>query len=234
VRCCGKILCAGCGIQGTKLTRYGKAVEGKCPNCRARIAFTDLIFINGNFDLDSIITDTPEYKQDIKRVENVKINNTKLSVLMNIINNKPDARQKKNVVIAGMLEGINELPEAPVDKRKIIVFSKFEESLNSLETQLKTANVCFRRLGGTSAQIHATATEFQDTNNIKVLLINGEKYASGLNLQSSTDLVFMHKIVDRNIEAQIIGRIQRLGRQYKAHIHYILYEDEVAHMQYAN
>ena len=132
-----------------------------------------------------------------------------------------------------MIEGIKELPEAPNEHRKTIIFSKFDESLNNIEKKMKEADINYKRLGGTSAQIHKIATEFQDSyDGVNVLLINGEKYASGLNLQSATDLVFMHKIMDRNIESQIIGRIQRLGRVYKAHVHYILYEDEIGHMNF--
>ena len=103
-----------------------------------------------------------------------------------------------------------------------------------MEEKMKGLKIQYKRLGGTAAQIHEVATEFQDSyEGTNVLLINGEKYASGLNLQTATDLVFMHKIMDRNIESQIIGRIQRLGRKYKAHVHYILYDDEIGYMNFA-
>jgi SNF2 family DNA or RNA helicase len=160
---------------------------------------------------------------------------TKFDILRKIIlgENLPN-KQKKNVTIKGMLEGIKELPEAPKEHRKTIIFSKFDESLNDMEKKIKENEIGYKRLGGTASQIHAVATEFQDSyDGVNVLLINGEKYASGLNLQSATDLVFMHKIMDRNIESQIIGRIQRLGRVYKAHVHYILYDDEIGYMNFA-
>jgi hypothetical protein len=237
VRCCGKILCADCGIKGTNLTRNGNAIEGKCPNCRVRIGFTDLIFLEEGFDLDDIVTEANEIKSD-EKVPDVKIiieDKNKFDILRKIIRceNLPN-KQERTVVIKGMLEGIKDLPEAPLEHRKTIIFSKFEESLNDIEKQIKKDEINYKRLGGTAAQIHTVATEFQDSyEGVNVLLINGEKYASGLNLQTATDLVFMHKIIDRNIESQIIGRIQRLGRIYKAHVHYILYDDEIGYMNFA-
>lgn len=240
VRCCGKILCADCGIQGTNLVRYHNSIQGKCPNCRARIGFTDLIFLEEGFDLEDIITEEQkkeeepeEIPEDVKEI--VEKDKTKFDILRKIIlgENLPN-KQEKIVTIEGMLEGIKELPEAPKEHRKTIIFSKFDESLNEMDKKMKENGIGFKRLGGTASQIHAVATEFQDSyDGVNVLLINGEKYASGLNLQSATDLVFMHKIMGRSIESQIIGRIQRLGRVYKAHVHYILYDDEIGYMNFA-
>lgn len=103
----------------------------------------------------------------------------------------------------------------------------FDESLHDLELKLKNKNILYKRLCGTANQLHTISNEFHDSyEGTNILLINGAKYSSGRNLQSATDLVFMHKINDPNIEAQIAGRIQRAGRKYKANIHYILYEDE--------
>jgi hypothetical protein len=243
MRKCGTIVCSDCGIQGSQLRRDGKTLTGKCPKCRRPIAFTDLIFMNADFDLKSITdvgtTTLIEEKKEVKEVKEVKEENdeelTKIQTLIRIIEGKRAIRHlKKKVGIRGMLAGNRELPDAPNNKRKVIIFSKFNESLNDMEKKMTEACIKFKRLGGTTDQIHAVACEFQDSHDgVNVLLINGEKYASGLNLQTATDLVFMHKIIDRNIEAQIIGRIQRLGRQYKAYVHYILYNEEIPYMSFA-
>ena len=126
-----------------------------------------------------------------------------------------------------MLVGINDLPEAPKEHRKVIIFSMYDESLDELEKNLTVAGVIYKRLHGTSARLHEISSEFHDSyTGANVLLINGEKFSSGRNLQSATDLVFMHKIVNPNLEAQITGRVQRAGKEYKTHIHYILYKEE--------
>ena len=198
------------------------------------IGFNDLLFLDEGFNLDDIVTDKNfSDEMDCKAEKIHEKPMTKLEVLKKIIDGTDlPNKQQKHVNIKGMIEGVKELPEAPKEHRKVIIFSKFNESLVSMSKWFVDQNIKYKRLGGTASQIHDIAVEFHDSyegNNI--LLINGEKYASGLNLQSATDLVFMHKITDISIESQIIGRVQRLGRKYKAHIHYILYSDE---MQYAN
>lgn len=239
VKCCGKILCAECGIHGTNLTRYQGSIRGRCPNCRTQIGFTDLIFINSDFDLESIINEKPKGGSEITdtcgdaKTEEKK-DKTKFDILQKIVLGKElPNKMRKNVIIPGMIMGINELPEAAPEHRKVIIFSKFDESLNDIEKRMTDVGIKYKRLGGTALQIHDIATEFQDSfNGTNILLINGEKYASGLNLQSATDLVFMHKIMSKAIESQIIGRIQRLGRKNKAHVHYILYDDEMPYMNF--
>lgn len=236
IRCCGKILCSECTIQGSQLQRYGKKLSGQCPCCRSKIAFTDLIFMNADFNLDNILEDKQEEVEiaPVAVVECVTKERSKASLLIDIINGvKDNDAVVKNVEIRGMLAGITDLKEAPADKRKVIIFSRFDESLDQMGKKLSSAGIKFKRLSGTEKQLHDTACEFHDSyDGVNVLLINGEKYSSGRNLQSATDLVFMHKIIDRNIEAQIIGRIQRLGRTYKAYIHYILYDDEIPYMRF--
>ena len=50
------------------------------------------------------------------------------------------------------------------------------------------------------------------------------KHCSGLNLQTATDLIFAHKIIDPNIETQVIGRGQRLGRTTTLKVHFMFYQ----------
>jgi SNF2 family DNA or RNA helicase len=237
VKCCGKILCADCGVKGTHITRTQNAIAGKCPNCRAFIAFTDLIFINTdglnlddilNCEVTDILNTDPVEEKKHGIPPRPQVNSCKYDVLRRIIagDEIPDTTQS-DVNIPGMLVGLTDLPEAPPNHRKVIVFSRYDESLNELEKKMTEEKVRYIRLGGTAAQIDTAVREFQDSyEGANILLINGERYASGLNLQTATDLVFTHKIIDISIESQIIGRIQRLGRVYKAHIHYILYNNE--------
>ena len=61
-------------------------------------------------------------------------------------------------------------------------------------------------------------------------MINSTNYCSGLNLQTATDLVFMHKIRDRSTEIQVIGRGQRLGRNSTLKVWYLLFDNEERYM----
>lgn len=236
VKCCGQILCADCGIHGTNLRRIGGAVQGKCPNCRVLIAFTDLIFIAGDFDLDTIKTnnglDLDGTDEPIATAPCITKDDTKADVLLRIIRGEANPKKKEiSVSIPGIIEGIRELPTAPIHHRKTIIFSKFEEHLNGIEQKLKDGGIVFHRLRSTAETLDKMVCDFHDSyDGANVLLINGEKYSSGCNLQSATDLVFMHRIMDQSIEAQIAGRILRPGRIYKANIHYVLYGEESRHL----
>jgi hypothetical protein len=232
LKCCDTLMCADCGIAGTYLRRTNNIIKGKCPNCRRRIDLNHFVFLNSEFDLSQIdesnLKEVKEGKTENK--EEVKYK-TKTDILLAIIKGKNVPRIQKKVSIPGMIEGLNELPAS--DKKKFIIFSKFEESLENFSQIMERENISFKRLGGTTSNIYELSKEFNESfegNNI--LLANGEKYSSGVNFESATDFIFVHKIMDPDIEAQCIGRLQRLGRKYEANIHYILYKEEVSFMNF--
>lgn len=245
MKCCGKILCSECGKQGTNTRRLGKRIMCRCPNCRKDIPFTDFIFLGEDFELDKITNDEIEIseyckdqkekyeeKEEKNRVPEIDVKNTtKIDAVIGLIRGyNVKGRVECDLNIPGMLTGMGEKPVAPQNKRKFIIFARHDETLHKLENEMKKQKIVCKRLGGTAAQLHADCVEFEDSyegNNI--LLINGEKYSSGRNLQSATDLIFLHKIIESNIEAQIVGRVQRIGRKYEAHIHYMMYENEMRH-----
>ena len=74
--------------------------------------------------------------------------------------------------------------------------------------------------------INKIARLFNSHKGTCALVINSTNYCSGLNLQTATDLVFMHKIIDLSTEIQVIGRGQRLGRETTLKVWYLLYENE--------
>jgi hypothetical protein len=237
VTCCAKVMCADCGIKATRMGR-GHGVSGKCPSCTRAISIKSMIFINKDFDINSLIDENAigdalaapaprppdEEKSSGEGIECIAL--SKHETLVHIIRGSQfrDRQEMKNVQIVGLLQGSRELP--PPAARKFVVFSKYEESLESLEKTFAKNNLKYSKMGGTADELRAKARAFNETDDIPILLINGEKYASGINLQNATDLVFMHKIKDPAVEAQIMGRIQRIGRTCAATIHYVVYDDE--------
>ena len=59
-----------------------------------------------------------------------------------------------------------------------------------------------------------------------VLLLNAKYYGSGMNLEMTTDIIIFHKMNDE-LEKQVIGRGQRLGRTGQLNVHYLCYENEM-------
>ena len=96
----------------------------------------------------------------------------------------------------------------------------------------KERKITFWKLAGKAQNINKSARLFNSYNNTCALVINSTRYCSGLNLQTATDLVFFHKILDSNTEKQVIGRGQRLGRDCTLKVWYLLYDNEERFMSH--
>lgn len=245
VRCCGLIVCDTCGIKGNQIAlRYnykvrGNVVCGKCANCKADVfPQTDLIFVDHKFDMSGLLKAKGD-EQPLAAVEaepepepvvedapkEAPIKNPKLRALYSIIRGEKIAeRETVNVKIKNLLEGTVDVPQTAGIKKKILLFAGFEESLNAIEEFCVERKVEYLRLCGNFRQMAETVKRFRTYGT--VLLINSQQNCAGLNLEFSTDLVFFHKNTNENIECQIAGRIQRIGRTCNAHIHHLWYRNE--------
>ena len=150
---------------------------------------------------------------------------TKIDSIVDIVNGiTPEGEKKVDVVIHNLMSGKTKLPETKT--KKVLVFSNYNETLKNTEIRLIEEKIKYWRLGGTNSQIVKTIKEFTNYSEKCVLLINSIKHCSGLNLQMCSDLVFTHLIQNNNIESQVAGRGQRLGRESPLKIRYLLYENE--------
>lgn len=135
-----------------------------------------------------------------------------------------------NIKLHGLMQGKYDKGEAAPENKKALIFANFGETLEIIQNKLDAAGITFSTLHGTHEKIREMVKMFnlpnEHPNSIRVLLVNGAKYCAGLNLQAATDLFYMHFIVDPAVEAQIAGRIARIGRMYNANIHFILYNNE--------
>lgn len=136
-----------------------------------------------------------------------------------------------DIQLQGLMQGEFDKGEAPIGDKKALVFANFPETIDIIRDKLDACGISFSMLHGTHEQIRTMVKMFnlpnEHPNSIQVLLINGAKYAAGLNLQAATDLVFMHVVADNALESQIAGRAARIGRKYNLNIHFIGYENEI-------
>lgn len=238
VRCCGLIVCGICGIKGNQMMSYydeklrGIIIRGSCANCKAQIQLLkDLICVDRNFDINSLIK-AKGYEQLEELSESPPIpvfkpesTNPKLDSLFKIISGIiPENAEPINLSIPHLLYGTQNIPRDENTARKVLVFANFSETLNIIENFFIEKNIEFMRLCGTYQEKAVIIERFQSCGT--VLLINSQQYCSGLNIQFTTDLVYFHKISDKNIEAQVAGRAQRIGRTCNLRIHYLCYENE--------
>jgi hypothetical protein len=249
MKCCGVTISAEAASWSLKFHRDGGGsnIAGVCPNCRRQIEFNQLILVDKELKLDDIINESIEIPETlsvgIKPYEELtevdELN--KFSCIIKIILGEdlkdPEIakiKQKRELKIPGMLVGNFNKGEAPIGDRKVLVYASYVETLHLLTEKLIAKGINFMHVQGTSRQIEEMVNKYNLPNSnpdsISVLLINGVQYCAGLNLQVTTDLIYTHKIVDNNVESQVVGRASRYGRTYNLRIHYVLYDNEINYM----
>ena len=85
-------------------------------------------------------------------------------------------------------------------------------------------NIKHAKVLGSGAVVNKTIQRFAN-GEIRVLMLNASNYGSGLNLQMATDLIIYHQL-PLELETQVIGKGQRLGRTTELNIYYLLHEYE--------
>ena len=228
VKCCGVTLCGICCF-GTIFPH--KSQFGSCSNCRAYLNLKSLIYLNGNFDLNNIIEEKEEEKE--KEKEKEKEERDKYVSILEIIKGKnPDEQIEVDIKINNLMKGNHNTGQ--VNYNKVLIFANYEETLSKISVLLNNNNIKFWKLGGSNNSISNTVNEFNIYNRSCALVINSIKHCAGLNLHACTDLIFAHKILDTNIETQVIGRGQRLGRTSQLKVHYMFYQNEYNYMEKNN
>jgi len=220
LKCCGVILCGLCCF-GT-VFNPGKQT-GQCSNCRSALNLKSLIYINGEFDLNNIVEEKFIDHEENKTQTIIK--RSKITAMLEIINGVvPTERRRVDVNISNLMKGNNILPDKPYNK--VLIFANYNETISNIKECLDEKKIDYWHLGGTHNEITNTVNMFTECEKTCVLIINSTKHCAGLNLQTATDLIFAHKIIDSNIETQVIGRGQRLGRTSGLKVHFIMYQNE--------
>ena len=107
---------------------------------------------------------------------------------------------------------------------KFLVFSNYDRTFDNLNQQFLDNNISFNKLLGSNVVINSIIKKFE-SGQVKVLMLNAINYGSGLNLQMATDIVIYHEL-DVELETQVIGRAQRLGRIDPLNVYYLFHENE--------
>jgi hypothetical protein len=111
------------------------------------------------------------------------------------------------------------------DKSKVIICSNYIRIFNDIKKLFKNYNVKYLELDDGNIDNINNSIKKYVYGNINVLLLNSNLFGCGLNLQCTTDILFLHK-TEYMLEKQIIGRAQRNGRVNKLNIWYIMHENE--------
>lgn len=119
---------------------------------------------------------------------------------------------------------MDKLTNDPVKTHKILVFSDFVAIFDELEVYFKDNNIKFTKISGSSKIIENKIINYK-SNVVDVLLLNSKTCGSGLNLENTTDIIIYHQ-VNKDLQAQIIGRALRPGHEGELNVHKLLNESE--------
>ena len=149
----------------------------------------------------------------------VKFNLSKLTLLDNSANNIEETNNllTKNEML---LKILNDNPNG-----RYLIFSEYENTFNNIIKLFEKNEIKYNRLNGSAGRIRNIIKDYK-TNKINILLLNAKYYGSGLNLQMTSDIIIYHRM-NRELEEQLIGRGQRLGRTSQLKIHHLCYENEL-------
>lgn len=110
------------------------------------------------------------------------------------------------------------------DEHKILIFANYEETFKKIETKLNDGKISYCLLKGTDKQINTIINNFS-VGKIKVIMLNAKYFGAGMNLHMATDLIIYHRF-NREMEEQIIGRAQRIGRTKQLNVYYLVHNNE--------
>lgn len=108
---------------------------------------------------------------------------------------------------------------------KMLIFSNYDNTFSNVIPLLNQNEIRWDFVKGNGAQINAIVNRYKG-DQLDVLLCNARYYATGMNLENTTDIVMFHKFEDQ-ASSQIIGRAHRFGRTIPLHVHYLLYANEI-------
>ena len=150
---------------------------------------------------------------------NTKININTINVIVdkknNSFNNKMDSLPNKIDALINLISDKN---------KRYIVFSEYEGGISKIESKLIDNNIEFKELKGSSDVISKIINDYREKK-VNVLLLNAKHCGAGLNLQSTDDIIIYHRMA-KDLENQVIGRAQRIGRNSALNIIYLCYDNE--------
>ncbi len=250
--CCQIIVCEPCI---TKKEGAKKVFIKRCPNCARDIKLeTGLVRVGAELDLEAALKDETVIGAEAEEPEpNAApdpaaagpapgdgkpapdpvdaIDNPKLKALLQLVQGRPiDCLRDTPTApyVEGLLHGRRNIPWPAEKQKKFLVFTMHAESTHLIAATLARLQIPYCVLRGTRTQKDEAVRLLREEVNI--MLVTAPKDCGGLNLPFLSHVVFYHRILDRNVEAQVAARGQRLGREHNLEILTIINEAEAEGM----
>jgi len=141
-----------------------------------------------------------------------------ISKLVYIQDEKLDISESKQEKLMTKSEKIIDIIQKKPNGR-FLIFSEEQESFNIISNSLIDHDILFVEIKGHVKTIEKNL-EYYRSGIIKVLFLNSNTSAAGINLQGTTDIILYHQMSTNN-ENQIIGRANRIGRDIDLDVHHL-------------
>jgi SNF2 family DNA or RNA helicase len=108
---------------------------------------------------------------------------------------------------------------------KVMIFSDYNTVFKEIKKELEERGISNIELdGGTINKIHEDIQKYK-YGDTRVLMVNSAFYGSGMNLENTTDIIFIHKTKAAMYD-KVVGRAQRPGRTTRLKVYQLLYQNE--------
>uniref|UniRef100_A0A6C0EB91 RING-type domain-containing protein n=1 Tax=viral metagenome TaxID=1070528 RepID=A0A6C0EB91_9ZZZZ len=143
---------------------------------------------------------------------------------------------KKNIhVTANIDKKTTEIEKRPkmvelldlVDKYKtgkLLIFASYDKTFEKIAEEFTSKKIKYRQLKGSQENINKIVDNFKN-GDLNILLLNSINFGAGMNLECASDIILYHRLT-KEMEEQVIGRGQRIGRTTQLRVHYLIYEGE--------
>jgi hypothetical protein len=135
---------------------------------------------------------------------------------------QPQEAPKQNQLLNKNDSFVKFMKENPT--ARVLMFSSYDASFTKLEDSLDAEDIKYSMLNGSQLRIAKLLREFK-AGKYNVLFLNARNMGAGLNIESATHVMLFHRM-SSELESQIIGRANRLGRKNPLEVVYLVHENE--------
>ena len=194
LNCCQNTICFECVTE--LISRHMN-----CPHCRASLNMdTITAIVDNTSQVDNIVEDELEDKEEITDIDT-------------IMKNSKDFTKVENY--DKIIKHIYHREQTSNSSPKILIFSEYR-TRNECVNTLNNLDIKYSEVKGGVTAVKSIINRYKHKD-IDVLFLNAKYFGAGLNLENTTDIILTHKM-NRELEIQVIGRAQRLGRKNQLHI----------------
>lgn len=158
----------------------------------------------------------PFCREQISLSDLHSIQNSPESVKPVIGQDKPHTKDKIEQLL-GLASDMYTCPN-----KRMLVFSCYD--LSNIKQVLTEKKIIHQELCGSADHIQKVLESYRK-GETRIILLSANHYGSGLNLEITSDIIVYHKLGD-DLQSQVVGRAQRVGRTQPLKVHHLLHHNE--------